>query len=407
MWDFSPPSLSDLSDRDVSLSSDSLKFKKLAVLMTASIAAYRMVDFVRELRRQGADVWVFATHEALEYVSKRSLEWASLHQVIDSFSAESPHLSYDFDLYLVIPATYNTLNKMANGVADNVVLTLFASALGKLEKQKSQIMVAPAMHGTMHNSILTQSLQKLASLGVEVLKPRQENGKNNLPAFEVIIAEAIRLLTPQKFAEKTILITGGATPVCLDSIRRVTNCFTGRLAIEIAKESYFQGAKVILLLGEGSDSPPSYLEYEQISSYEEYDRVVFEKLSSQNVDIGIFSASVADYQPKEKFEGKMPSGREWTIQMTPLPKVIAKVCQKFSSLKMVAFKYEESADFVELEMKAKEYLKKGYSYLVANSGQECQRQGQQVAYIFNETFPHVKAVGKSEIAKTLLKVLSV
>ena len=405
MWDFSSPSFSDLSDRGVSLSSDYLQNKKIAVLITASIAAYRVVEFVRELRKQGADVWVFASHESLEYVSKRSLEWVSLHAVIDSFSAESPHLCYDFDLYLVIPATYNSINKMANGIADNVVLTVFASALGRLESGQSQILVVPAMHGTMHNSILIESFHKLKGLGVSILKPRQENGKNNLPSFEIIIAQIIKLLTPQKFAKQTILITGGATPVFLDSIRKITTHFTGRLAIEIAKEAYFQGAEVILILGQHSDVPPAYLKYEQISSYQEYEQVVFQKLSSQPVDIGIFSAAVADYQPKQKIEGKMPSGQEWNIKMTPLPKVIAKVRQNFQKLKIVAFKYEESADFSELEVKAKESLKKGYSYLVANSGADHQKQGKQVAYIFNENLSYAKAVGKVEIAKALLNIL--
>ncbi len=408
-WNFTPPSDSSLHDHGVVSTGTHLHGKRIALLITGSIAAYRTPDLVRELRREGAEVVVFASQEGLRYVAKDALEWTSLHRVVDSFTPDAEHLSDSapFDAYLVAPATYNVINKMAQGIADSVVTSTLASAIGKMERGPTQVLVVPTMHGSMHNSLLTESLKKLDALGVRIVPPRQENGKNNLPSHEILVAETIRSLSRSALQGRGILITGGPTPVPIDHIRRLTNRFTGALAIEIAKEAYFQGADVHLLLGVGSHPSPEYVRTYPIPTYNEYVSTIENVLKTQSIRFGIFSAAVADYQPESVYAGKLPSGNsEQTLRLVPTNKVIRQVRSQFPDLRMVTFKYEENLSHEALMQIARGRLAEGYTLVVANRGEEQGAEGQQKAWLVEADQPEQSVDGKPQIAQALLKRLA-
>lgn len=196
-WNFTPPTKSDLSDHEVRSASSALSGKSIALMISGSIAAYRCPDLIRELRKHGASVKVFASESALQFVTETTLEWTSLHSVVSSLSADAEHLEsdYPFDLFLVAPATYNSINKMACGIADSALSTALSCALGCLEQQNTPILIAPCMNGIMHNSILTESMTKLDSLGVSFIKPRQEDGKNKLPEISELVNKCIEVLS--------------------------------------------------------------------------------------------------------------------------------------------------------------------------------------------------------------------
>ena len=167
-WNFQPPPESKLGDRQVDLESNHLQYKRIALLVTGSIAALKAPLIARTLRRQGADVVALASPEALRYTTIDALEWSTTNSVITKLTANAEHLSDEnpFAAYVVAPATYNTINKMALGIADGVITSTLGSAIGRMEQGKTQILLAPTMHGSLHNSILTQSLQKLEQIGV-------------------------------------------------------------------------------------------------------------------------------------------------------------------------------------------------------------------------------------------------
>lgn len=407
-WNLSPPSSSIRKDHDVVLTGNHLSGKRIALLITGSIAAYRTPDLVRSFRREGADVVVFITSEGLRYVTQESLEWTSLHPVVAEFTPNAEHLSdqHPFDAYVVAPATYSVINKMALGIADSVVTTTLASALGRLEYQKIPLLVAPTMHGSMHHSILMESLKKLEKLGVTVIAPRQENGKDNLPDGEVIVAETIRALSQSALKGKRLLVTGGPTPVWIDRIRYITTRFTGELAIEIGKEAYFHGANPQLILGRGSKIPPSYLPVIWVQSYQEYLKEVEQQVALDPSQIGIFSAAVADYQPESFFDGKLPSQKKiQNLPLIPTEKVIQRLQKKFPELFMVTFKYEESISHEALMKLARDRLKGGHRMVVANRGEETGPQGQQVAWLVGTTGVEQRAEGKQTIASRLMEHL--
>jgi phosphopantothenoylcysteine decarboxylase/phosphopantothenate--cysteine ligase len=400
-WDFQPPSESNLGDREVSLEGNHLQGKRIALLITGSIAAIKAPLIARALRRQGADVVAFASQEALKYTTIDALEWSTTNPVVTKLTAAAEHLSDDnpFAAYLVTPATYNTINKMRYGIADGVITSSLGSALGRMERGKTKILLVPTMHGSLHNSILTESLQKLKGMGVRIIPPREEYGKNNLPEETEIVAEVCRIVRESALQGISILVTGGPTPVPIDKIRRLTNRFTGKLGTLIAKELYLRGANVRLLLGEGSYTPPSYLPHEIVGTYAEYRTKVLEELEYQSYSFAIFSAAVADYQPNKVFPGKIPSGAALTtLNLVPTEKVIEIVKTKFPDLYTVTFKYQENVSHENLMEIALDRLKLGYSAVVANRREEQGTNGEQIAYLVTPEKQPQKMIGKEHIA---------
>jgi len=406
-WNFQPPPESDIGDRSLALESNHLVDRRIALLITGSIAAMKAPLIARTLRRQGADVVAFTSPEALRYTTIDALEWSTTNPVITKLTANAEHLSDDnpFSAYVVAPATYNTINKMALGIADGVITSSLGSAIGRMERGKTQILVAPTMHGSLHNSILTESLHKLDRLGVQIIPPKVANGKNNLPDEKAIAVAVCRAVSRSSLKGIPILVTGGPTPVPIDNIRRLTNRFTGRLGTCIAEELYLRGAKVKLIHGQGSYTPPDYLPHKIVTTYDEYLTEVIAELQ-HDYQYGIFSAAVADYKPDRVFPDKIPSGGALSkIDLVPTQKVIGEVKARFPSLGMITFKYQENVSHQELIEIAENRLQQGYQMVVANRGEEHQATGAQVAYLVTKDRSPQKAVGKQVIAKAIADYL--
>ena len=162
-------------------------------MVSGSIAAFTTPYLARALRRRGGSVQAFCSGEALRYVSEETLEWATTRPVVTRLGADAEHLSDSspFDVYLVAPASYNTIGKMAHGIADTVLCATLASALGRMERGQASVLVAPAMHGTMHTSMLVDNCRALAATGVRIIPPRDDYGKHNLPREDDLVSEVI------------------------------------------------------------------------------------------------------------------------------------------------------------------------------------------------------------------------
>lgn len=400
-WNFSPPPPSELGDHEVLLAGEHLKGKRIALLLTGSIASIKIPEIARALRSEGADVVAFASPEALRYTTIDALEWCTTNSVITKLTAAAEHLSDNspFDAYLVAPATYNTINKISCGIADGVVTTSVASAIGRMEQGQTKVLVVPTMHGSLHNSILTESLRKLQAMGIRIVPPRQAYGKHNLPDARKIVAEVCRVVSVSTLQEVPILITAGPTPVKIDNVRRITNRFTGRLGSKIAEELYLRGATVQLIHGEGTYQPPDYLPCKIAKTYDEYLALVMEELTHKQYIFGIFSAAVADYKPETVVPGKIPSGGALkTINLVPTIKVIDQVQTNFPKLYMLTFKYQEAVSHETLMKIASDRLNRGYQSVVVNRGEETGFNGEQVAYLVTSGGKTSKMVGKTQIA---------
>jgi phosphopantothenoylcysteine decarboxylase/phosphopantothenate--cysteine ligase len=393
-------------DRDVVRLGNHLDNRRIALLVPGSIAAYKTPSLVRHFRRYGAVVHVYLTEEAQRYVAIDSLEWTSTNPVITKLSAKAEHL-YEYDAYVVAPATLNTIGQMADGKASNSVTTTLASALGRLERGSTSILIAPAMHGTLEdNPAYQQNLRKLKSYNVKIIEPESKSGKANLPSLHNIVVETIRELSVSPLKKKRILVTAGPTPGRIDSVRSVTNRFRGRLGIEVADEAHMRGADVTLILGPSGVQRPTYLDTISIRDFHEYYSKVMDVLKNNSIEIGIFSASVADFIPKEVFDGKISSKSELqSIRLKKTPKVIKDVKQKFPSLLMVVFKYEEKISREELEEIAQSKVRQGYQVIVANRGEDMAPEGEYSGIIVDENGVVAEPSSKKECAKLLLDLL--
>ena len=381
-WDFSPPPPSPLGDHDVPSLGTHLAGRRVALMICGGIAAMKTPLLARALRRRGAEVVAFASPEALRYVAADALEWSTTHPVVTRLSPHAEHLSdaSPFDAYLLPQATYNTINKMATGIADGVITSTLASALGRMERGQAAVLVVPTMHGTMHNSILTGSLRKLNGMGVRVVKPREAYGKHNIPDDDVLVAEVCRAVSRSPLRGHRVLVTGGPTPVPIDAVRRITPRFRGRLGIEVTEELYLRGANPWLIHGDGAHPAPQHLPHAVALTYDDYRRQVHESLAEGSWLAGVFSAAVADYRPTELADGKIPSGQNLHLDLVPTPKVIEEVRENHPGLEMVTFKYLENVSHEHLMSVARERLE-SYEVVIANRGEETERGGPQVAWL--------------------------
>ncbi|HHX91044.1 MAG TPA: phosphopantothenoylcysteine decarboxylase [Paracoccus sp.] len=349
-WDFSAPTPSGMGDHDVPALSQRLAGRRIALLVTGGIAAMKAPQIARGLRRHGAQVVAFASDDALRYVARDTLEWATLGPVITGLTWEAEHLSdgAPFDAYLVAPATHSTIAKMAHGIGDTVVTSALISALGRMEQGRTKVLVAPTMHGTMHNAQLVDNSRRLAAQGVRFVAPRDAYGKHNLPDTEVLCIAVGRALSTSALIDHKIMVTAGPTPVPIDGVRRIVNRFRGRLGARVAEELVWRGADAELILGDGAWRPSAPIPMTIARTYDEYRDTVVARARA-GLFAGVFSAGVADYRPRQAVQGKIASGQSsLMLELEPTEKVIDLACQADPVMHCVAFKYLEGVTEEEL-----------------------------------------------------------
>lgn len=370
-WDFRAPTPSTMGDHDVPRASDRLAGRRIALLVTGGIAAMKAPELARGLRRHGATVTAFASEDALRYVAREALEWATLGPVVTGLTWRAEHLSdaEPFDAYLVAPATHSTIAKMAHGIGDTVVTSTLISALGRMEQGSAQVLVAPTMHGTMHNAQLLDNARRLAAQGVHLVAPRDAYGKHNLPDTELLCIAVGRALSTSRLRGRRIMVTAGPTPVPIDGVRRIVNRFRGRLGAQVAEELSWRGAAAELILGDGAWRPKTPMPITVTRTYDEYRDTVVARVKA-GVWAGVFSAGVADYRPKQAVSGKIASGQSsLMLELEPTEKVIDMAMAADPRMHTVAFKYLEGVSEEELVRVAGKRLDRA-GLVVATRGED-------------------------------------
>lgn len=370
-WDFGAPTPSTMGDHDVPAASDRLAGKRIALLVTGGIAAMKAPEVARGLRRHGASVVAFASEDALNYVAREALEWATLGPVVTALTWRAEHLSDSapFDAYLVAPATHSTIAKMAQGIGDTVVTATLISALGRMEQGRTQVLVAPTMHGTMHNAQLVDNARRLAAQGVRLIAPRDAYGKHNLPDTELLCIAVGRALSTSALIGRRIMVTAGPTPVPIDGVRRIVNRFRGRLGARVAEELTWRGAEAELILGDGAWRPKTPMPITVTRTYDDYRDTVVARAGA-GLWAGVFSAGVADYRPKQAVTGKIASGQaSLMLDLEPTEKVIDMAMAAGGAMHTIAFKYLEGVTEDELIRVASKRLDR-CSLIVATRGED-------------------------------------
>lgn len=305
-----------------------LNGKRILVGITGGIAAYKVALLIRLLVRSGAEVQVVMTPAAKEFITPLTLSTLSGHPVVSEFFNERTgdwhsHVKLGLwaDLFVIAPATASTLGKMANGIADNLLVTTYLSS-------RAPVLVAPAMDLDMYrHPSTTASLERLRSWGVEVVESECGElashlvGQGRMAEPETIYEVIVSLLKPSReLQKKRILITSGPTYEQIDPVRFIGNYSTGKMGKALAEEAWRRGASITFVTGPVAEEQIPYrkgIEVIRVSSALEMLRAC----QSQNgaYDIAIFCAAVADYRVAEQATHKIKREEQGAMSIDLLP----------------------------------------------------------------------------------------
>ena len=277
---------------------------KILVKITGSIAAYKSAYLISKLIQAGFEVEVVVTKSALQFIGVATLE-GLIHKPIYSDVFEPGkmmshiNLTKWADLTIVVPADANTISKFANGIADNLVTSLFLA-----HDQKKPYLIAPAMNTAMFTHPATEeSMEKLSGWGIHILPTDTGNlacgdiGEGKLLEPDLIFGHICNHLNRIGSSEQKVLITGGGTIENIDGMRNISNMSSGRTAIKIAEHYYINGADVTLLLSESAINPQYDLNITRYNSFQSLKGLLQSELTSKKYDVVIHVAAVSDYSP--------------------------------------------------------------------------------------------------------------
>jgi len=354
-----------------------LRGKHIVLGITGGIAAYKSVTLLRLLVKAGAEVQVVITPSGKEFITPVTLSALSGKPVVsDFFTANTGewHSHVDLglwaDLMVIAPATASTIGKMANGIADNMLVTTYLSA-------KEHVMIAPAMDLDMMSHPSTRrNLEILTSDGVEIIEPAAGElashlvGKGRMEEPENIFARIERYFRLQcDMSGKRVAITAGPTYEKLDPVRFIGNYSSGKMGFALAEECASRGAEVTLICGPVSlTAAHPNIKRVNVESAEQMLEASREPFSK--ADIGIFAAAVADYRPENKAESKMrrEGVADMTLKLVRNPDIsatLALVKQPFQQF--VGFALETDH---EHENAYKKLIRKNLDMVVLNSLQD-------------------------------------
>jgi phosphopantothenoylcysteine decarboxylase/phosphopantothenate--cysteine ligase len=372
-----------------------LKDKKIILGVTGSISAVESVRLIHELKRHGADVFPVMTESAKKIVNPNSLEYASENKVVTELTGSIEHVKLvdSSDLFLVAPATANSISKMSLGIDDTTVTSVFSNALEKIP-----VLLSPAMHQNMYsNPIISKNIGVLKSYGVKVLDPIFEESKAKISDIETIVAETIRAIHSELRGKKVCII-GGSSIENIDDVRIITNNSSGETSVELAKMAYFLGADTDLYFGNLRVQVPPFLKFKQFTNV---DSIMKEADSIKKNDIIIVPAALSDFSPVKK-EGKISSDGGFTMRLNPTPKLLKNLRDGFDG-KIVGFKAEFGVTEKELIRRAEKRLKE-YSLdgIVANDLKDVKKGTTKVIVLSGNR--ELKFEGeKSEVARKILE----
>ena len=392
-----------------------LQGKKIVLGITGSIAAYKACYLIRGLIKHGAEVQVVITPSGKEFITPLTLSTLTGKSVVSEFfdrrdGSWHSHVQLGLwaDAMIIAPASANTIGKMANGIADNMLITTYLS-------MKAPVFVAPAMDLDMYAHPSTQkNLEILQSYGNHIIEPgtgflaSKLEGKGRMEEPEKIIEVLDSFFaTSNDLQDKKIMITAGPTYEKLDPVRFIGNYSSGKMGIALAEECAERGAKVELICGPVSikTSHPNIKRTNVESAAEMYQAAT---ATFPDTDAAILCAAVADFTPTNVADNKIKrEGNKLTLELMPTKDIAQALGQmKKQSQVMVGFALETFDE----ENHAKEKLqKKNLDFIVLNSLQDdgagFQHNTNKVTLIDKDGETHFPLKSKKEVAKDIVNKL--
>ncbi len=392
-----------------------LKGKKIVLGITGSIAAYKACNIIRGLVKQGAEVQVVITPAGKEFITPITLSALTQKPVVSEFFSQrdgtwNSHVSLGLwaDAMIIAPCTASTLGKMANGIADNMLITTYLS-------MKAPVFVAPAMDLDMYAHPTTQAnLDRIRSFGNRIIEPQSGflasglEGKGRMEEPEVIVERLAEFFSGnESLSGKHIMITAGPTYEKIDPVRFIGNYSSGKMGFSLAEECANRGAEVTLVAGPVNLKTvnPNIRRIDVESSQEMYDAATAAFADS---DAAILCAAVADFRPETMADWKIKREKDdWVIRLQPTHDIAAALGKmKTAEQRLVGFALETNDE----ETNAKGKLeRKNLDFIVLNSlrnpGTCFQSDENQISIISATGKKTFDKKSKTEVAKDIIDEL--
>ena len=398
-----------------------LKGKKIVLGITGSIAAYKSCLIIRELIKSGAEVQVVITPAGKEFITPITLSALTHKPVVSEFFSQkdgtwNSHVDLGLwaDAMVIAPCTAATLGKMANGVADNMLITTYLS-------MKAPVFIAPAMDLDMYKHPSTQkNIETLRIFGIHIIEPGSGflasglEGKGRMEEPETIVKALADFFSTssesqsyiEDLKDKKILITAGPTYEKIDPVRFIGNYSSGKMGFALAEECSRRGAKVVLVAGPVSLTCSDRIQRVDVESCREMCEAAVGEFP--NCDVAILCAAVADFRPETIAEQKIKRvGDELLLKLKPTQDIAATIgSMKGEGQRIVAFALETN----EEESNALRKLeKKNADFIVLNStripGTTFQADDNQITIINKEGKNSYAKKPKTEVARDIIDEL--
>lgn len=352
-----------------------LSGKKILLGVTGSIAAYKTAELVRLFVKEGADVKVVMTPASQDFTTPLTLSTVSKNPVYTKFINDANgtwtnhvELGLWADIFLVAPASANSIAKFANGICDNLLTAVYLSA-------KCPVFIAPAMDLDMLKHQSTQNnFSKLKKYGNQIIGPASGElasgliGEGRMEEPELIFANILFELTRNEdFKGKKVLVTAGPTQEAIDPVRYISNHSSGKMGFAIAEEFARRGAKVVLVAGPGNLQPVHYnIKHVKIVSAAEMHKICLKEFPSS--EITVMAAAVADFTPATQSKSKIKKANQTdasVIELKPTTDILSEMGAKKKKGQLLAGFALETND--EIENAEKKLKIKNLDFIVLNS----------------------------------------
>ena len=388
-----------------------LKGKMVILGVTGGIAAYKSAALASLLVKAGADVQVIMTEHAQEFIAPITFEALTGHRCLtDTFdrnheySTEHVELGKRADAVIVAPATANVIAKLAHGIADDMLTTTILAC-------RCPKIIAPAMNTRMYENPVTQdNMELLRKYGMEVVEAASgrlacgDVGAGKMPEPEALFQHVLKACAfPKDMEGLKVMVTAGPTQEIIDPVRYVTNHSTGKMGYSIAKICALRGADVTLVSGKTSLEPPMFVTVVPVTTAKDmYEAVVS---GSEETDIIIKAAAVADYRPKKVSDEKIKkSDGRMVLEMERTEDILGYLgAHKREGQFLCGFSMETEN---MLENSKAKLAKKHVDMIVANNlkvqGAGFGTDTNIVTIITKENITELELLSKDEVAKRLL-----
>ena len=391
-----------------------LKGKKIVLGITGSIAAYKACYIIRGLVKAGAEVQVVITPAGKEFITPITLSTLTQKPVVSEFFSQrdgtwNSHVKLGLwaDAMLIAPCTASTLGKMANGIADNMLVTTYLS-------MKAPVFIAPAMDLDMYQHPTTQAnMDRLRSFGNQIIEPQSGflasglEGKGRMEEPENIVAYLDNYFEEKDLQGKRIMITAGPTYEKIDPVRFIGNYSSGKMGFALAEVCARRGAEVTLIAGPVSMSCSANIHRIDVESCEEMYQAATTHFA--NMDAAILCAAVADFRPENVATEKIKREKDdLVIRLKPTHDIAAQLGQmKKQGQLLVGFALETNDEEANAQKKLQ---KKNLDFIVLNSLQRkgtCfQSDDNQISILSANGQVDFDKKPKTEVAKDIVNELS-